>query len=553
MTVPFIRVDNVSVHYPVNIAGSSRSFLGSTVSAITSFGSIQNLDAGSKVEALKGINLSVFPGSRIALVGGNGAGKSTLLKVLAGVLGPTQGHVQINGQVRSMLGIGAGMAADKSGRENLETLALLLGYIGPERRALVEEASAFSGLGEYLEMPISAYSDGMKARLSFSMATAGKADVLVVDEGLGAGDASFSARARARAKNFCENAGAIIMASHSPDQLRAMCADAIWLNNGKIELAGPIDTVLEAYQASVSEQLLRPVPGIKPNALICEPSGEASLNPDRAFGEPLFASPVSQACTESQFHEPEFERWCDRIREPVQFHRKQWEFCFALRALEQAGMLERDSRVLGIGVGQEPIPAVLAAAGASVTLVNPDRVTARLNNWSNIVAIEDLTSRLNDRGICPAREFAERVKQLVANPQQPADFGAGSGYDALWTTFMMEHLGSVDRGLIWAEQVMDLLRPGGTAVIITELNCTSNVDTLESEAITLYRQCDIEALISGMSARGHRISANFDLGARPLDKHVDLPPYSSNKHLKMYIDRYVCTSFGLVIRKSSAI
>jgi ABC-2 type transport system ATP-binding protein/lipopolysaccharide transport system ATP-binding protein len=243
-------LDNVTVAYPINITARQQSIFAHTVSKM-SFGTLGMAANSTYVIALNGVNIQVNEGARIGLVGRNGSGKSTLLKTMAGIITPRSGKRAAFGTVGCVLNLGTGLDADRSGLENLRTIATLYGLRGAEFRNAVDSAAEFTELGPYLDFPVRTYSSGMTARLCFSIATARHADIMLIDEVIGTGDAHFVAKAVARVKEICAKSGAVVIASHSFDILRDFCDDAIWMDSGKVRQRGDVGTVWHEYASQV--------------------------------------------------------------------------------------------------------------------------------------------------------------------------------------------------------------------------------------------------------------------------------------------------------------
>lgn len=262
---------------------------------------------------------------------------------------------------------------------------------------------------------------------------------------------------------------------------------------------------------------------------------------------PSLTHPVSQACTQSQMDEAAYAWWCERIVEVPRYHRKQWEFCYILQALARNGMMAPGLRGLGFGVGGEPLTALLAAAGVHILATDLEPEEARAQGWVATAQHAHNRDTLNERGICPAELFERNVEfRFLDMNEIPADI---IGLDFCWSACALEHLGSIRHGITFIENSLACLKPGGIAVHTTEFNCSSNDETLDHASTVLFRERDIRALANRLGASGHQVSLNFDLGVQPLDHHVDLPPYGWDNHLKLQIDRWVTTSFGLIIRK----
>jgi lipopolysaccharide transport system ATP-binding protein len=196
------------------------------------------------VSALRGLSFAVGPGERVALVGHNGAGKTTLLRTLAGVYEPVGGRLEVAGEVGTLIDPAAGMDMESTGRENIVLRGLFRGLDEAECAAMAEEVGRFSGLGEFLDVPVRTYSAGMSVRLSFAAATLMEPEILLMDEWFLAGDADFMARARARLETLVERAEILVLATHDMGIVRQWCTRAIRLGGGRIEADGPVDEVL---------------------------------------------------------------------------------------------------------------------------------------------------------------------------------------------------------------------------------------------------------------------------------------------------------------------
>ncbi|MBD8555637.1 ABC transporter ATP-binding protein [Rhizobium sp. CFBP 8762] len=245
-----IRMEHVTVEIPIFNA-KERSLRSNIVSAATG-GRIKS-EGGKKrnVRAIDDLNLHLENGTRVGLIGHNGAGKSTILRVIAGIYEPTAGTVDVQGSVATMFDIGFGMDEDATGWENINLRGRILGHSPREIKARANDIAEASELGEYLDMPIRTYSSGMTTRLAFAISTSIDPDILLVDEGIGAGDAAFLARAKVRMQQFVGGANLLVVASHSDDLLREWCTTGIWMEHGKMRMHGEIEDVLRAYHDAV--------------------------------------------------------------------------------------------------------------------------------------------------------------------------------------------------------------------------------------------------------------------------------------------------------------
>lgn len=188
------------------------------------------------ITALHGITLDIPKGSRLGLTGPNGSGKSTLLAVMAGTLTPTRGTATTNGRVLALLGgPDEGLDPEQTGRENAISLGVRLGENTATMTERLEEIQEFAGLGRRFDHPVYTYSSGMQVRLRFSTITSIKADILLVDEGIGAADAEFNERASQRLQDFYTNTGTLILSSHAVQVVQAHCTDFLELDNGHLD------------------------------------------------------------------------------------------------------------------------------------------------------------------------------------------------------------------------------------------------------------------------------------------------------------------------------
>jgi len=199
------------------------------------------------VNALKNVTLTLNPGDRVGIIGHNGAGKTTLLRVFSGAYVPTSGCAEVIGDVSALTDIAMGMDLEASGHENIIMRAILLGMNYQQARALAPEVEQFTELGEYLDLPVRTYSTGMMLRLAFAVATSIQPEILIMDELIAVGDASFMQKATQRIKTLIAKANIFVLASHDEEMLKRFCNRAIWLNRGELADEGPLDRVLADY------------------------------------------------------------------------------------------------------------------------------------------------------------------------------------------------------------------------------------------------------------------------------------------------------------------
>lgn len=225
--------DGVCVEFPI-FENSHRS-LKNTVIHLTTGGRI-GVNSGQHpvVRALNDISFEIGPGDRVGLVGHNGSGKTTLLRVLSGIYAPVKGRLQIQGKVASLLDVSMGLDPDATGFENIYLRGIMDGLLPAVIRSKIDEIADFTGLGDYLNLPVRTYSSGMQLRLAFAISTSVEADILIMDEWLSVGDAEFSQKAAARLDALVSKAAILVVASHSPELIARVCNRRIHLEHGVI-------------------------------------------------------------------------------------------------------------------------------------------------------------------------------------------------------------------------------------------------------------------------------------------------------------------------------
>ena len=206
-----------------------------------------------KFYALRDINLEIERGEAVALIGVNGSGKSTLLKVIAGVLHPTTGSVQVHGSIAPMIELGAGFDPELTARENIFLNGAVLGHGRKFMEAHFQSIVDFAELWDFVDVPVKNFSSGMVARLGFAIATEVSADVLVVDEILAVGDFRFQQKCKERISQMMENGTTLLFVSHNEEQVKELCKRAVWLRHGKLLADGNVSEVCELYQSSMAE------------------------------------------------------------------------------------------------------------------------------------------------------------------------------------------------------------------------------------------------------------------------------------------------------------
>ncbi len=228
-----IRANNLVVEFPI-FGANARELKNAVIRAAT--GGLLAKDAGEHVlvRALNQVSFELREGDRLGLVGHNGAGKTTLLEVIAGAYEPVSGSIEIKGRVASMLSITLGMDSEATGYENIFLRAAVMGMKPKEIAPLVDEIREFSELSDYIHMPVRTYSSGMAMRLAFAISTCVNADIILMDEWLSAGDASFTEKAQQRLRRVLDQAKILVLASHSEDQIRKNCNRVLRLDHGEV-------------------------------------------------------------------------------------------------------------------------------------------------------------------------------------------------------------------------------------------------------------------------------------------------------------------------------
>ena len=203
---------------------------------------------------LQDVNFEISPGEAVGIVGVNGAGKSTLLKMITGTTQPTCGQIHLQGRVAALLELGMGFHPDFTGRQNAVMAGQLLGMQVEEIEALMPQIESFAEIGEAIDQPVRTYSSGMQMRLAFSVATARRPDILIVDEALSVGDAYFQHKSFERIRSFRKAGTTLLIVSHDRSAIQSICDTAILLENGHLAMRGKPEEVMDYYNATLAQR-----------------------------------------------------------------------------------------------------------------------------------------------------------------------------------------------------------------------------------------------------------------------------------------------------------
>lgn len=276
---------------------------------------------------------------------------------------------------------------------------------------------------------------------------------------------------------------------------------------------------------------------------------------------PATSRPTLQADVES----PWFAHWCNQLHIPVSYHRKNWELCFLLQSLHDQNLLVPGKAGLGFACGREPIPSYLASLGIRVTATDqpPEQVLGKVwaETGQHAASIDDLWYK----HLVTRRVFDKHVSlQFVDMNKIPSSL---RDYDFCWSVCAVEHLGSIEQGVRFLENSLNVLSPGGIAIHTMEYNVDNGGPTINNWGTVLFQRKHIENVAKSLSQKGHRVAPlNFDFGDGPLDNFIDMPPYiwpglvddprsierqKHPSHLKLSIDGFVCTCFGIIIQRKT--
>ena len=243
----YIRLNDICLNYRVKKETKIKDiFIGNKAEQ-----KFSSMISGGVIPALKNITLDIEDGDRLAIIGRNGAGKSSLLKLVSGIFPASSGSLSVEGSMATMFEMATGFDMDASGWDNIILRGIMMGEKPSDIQKKMHEIAEFSELGEYLNIPVKYYSSGMFVRLAFSVSTSIEPDILLLDEVLSAGDASFIEKANRRVKDMMKTAKILLLVTHSMESAVNFCNKAIWLSKGEILMNGHPKDVSKAYLDSV--------------------------------------------------------------------------------------------------------------------------------------------------------------------------------------------------------------------------------------------------------------------------------------------------------------
>ena len=326
------------------------------------------------------------------------------------------------------------------------------------------------------------------------------------------------------------------------------------------ELSAKLDNLaalLEKYRGQVEGRLAHIDSGYNPAAALGYQGDDVNKIYRGFVGgvRPLSSSPApipfgSAICQQIHFSIDQFRFWIQAIKDRPRYHRKLWEFAYVSQVLHERGMLAPGRRGLGFGVGREPLPALFASFGAEVVASDQSLDGAVRAGWASTHQHTTDLSVLNERGICTDRMFRELVSFAEVD-MNAIDPKFNNTFDFCWSACSLEHLGSLEHGLQFIKNSMNVLKPGGIAVHTTEYNLNSNDATLEYPDLSVYRRRDIDRLLEELVALGHSpVPIDYNIGDGFAETVVDLPPYGKGEpHIRLRLGEFDCTSIGVIVQK----
>jgi 2-polyprenyl-3-methyl-5-hydroxy-6-metoxy-1,4-benzoquinol methylase len=271
----------------------------------------------------------------------------------------------------------------------------------------------------------------------------------------------------------------------------------------------------------------------------------------------LLSKPSTQADLEAEWTR----HWTAQLGVAHVFHRKLWELAYVLQVIWQSGKMAPGKRGLGFGCGEEPLPSYLAAQGCHITVTDLPPEDQRASGWATTAQLASLDKAYKEQFIDRAT-YEERVDfRYVDMTAIPDDV---RGYDFCWSICAFEHLGSIEKGISFIENSMEVLAPGGVSVHTTEFNFMDNNGTIDNWPTVLFQKQHFQEMARRLEAKGYEVAPlNFDIGNDPMDKFIDIPPYAHDwnfdqaksweatgtPHVKLAVDGFLATCFGIIAHK----
>src|SRR5215813_12547889 len=249
---PIVRVDGVSKRFQIGANGAAYQTLReSLTSALRNPFRRNSKSSAQTIWALQDITFEIAAGEVVGIIGRNGAGKSTLLKVLSRITEPTRGRVELFGRVGSLLEVGTGFHPELTARENIYLNGAILGMHHAEIKKKFDEIVAFSEVEKFIDTPVKHFSSGMYVRLAFAVAAHLEPEILIVDEVLSVGDASFQKKCLGKMGDVAKAGRTVVLVTHQMNQIRRLCHRVVWIDEGKVRQNGPTAEVTSAYESAM--------------------------------------------------------------------------------------------------------------------------------------------------------------------------------------------------------------------------------------------------------------------------------------------------------------
>ncbi len=318
-----------------------------------------------------------------------------------------------------------------------------------------------------------------------------------------------------------------------------------------------LSKILDYLRTVLTCDLKNEIAGLKKRIEIIENLESAvRLGENRYLLKPPYPQPTAgtafmsfSTCSVDDFLNPRFLEICELMKHPFVWQRKVWEWVFVVHHLLESGVVKHGSRGLGFGVGTERLPAVFASLGSEILATDAPIKIAEQKGWAETGQHINSLSKIRYTEILNGDLFDSRVSYQECDMTKiPPEL---AGFDFNWSSCCFEHLGSLEAGMQFViDSVEKTLRIGGIAVHTTEFNLSSNDDTIERGGSVIYRRSDMEELTRRLNERGHSVKT-FKIAPKShfWDYHVDVPPYTSDPHLKLLIGKYISTSGGIVVTR----